>query len=218
MIEYPGLVLVDHPLAKHKLGLMRDKSCDDHQFRRLMKQVGLLMAAEVTKDLPLEPRKIETSFATCVGERLDQEKIAIIPVLRAGLVFGEAFHELMPVAKTGHLGLFRDHEKDSVARYLVSLPSGEFRRFYLLDPIIATGSTIFSATEILLELGVPTDRIRVVSLIVAEDGLEKIYSDPRFSGLRIYAVARDLGINDEGYIVPGLGRAGDRLFGTGAAT
>jgi uracil phosphoribosyltransferase len=215
MQEYPsGFILVEHALAKHKLGLMRDRNCDVQMFRRLMRQLGQVLCVAVTQDLPLTPKSIQTPLASTIVDHLDQQKIAVIPILRAGLVFAEAFHELLPQSRTGHLGLFRNPNTHTVERYLASLPSGEFTDFIILDPMIATGETLTEAVRILLDLGVPADRIRVASLIASRTGIERFFEDTRHSGIQVYAIACDPALSDKGYIIPGLGDAGDRLFGT----
>jgi len=209
-----NFVLVTHALARHKLTLMRDKTLKLERFRRLMHEIGLIMCAEATRDLDLQPWPVETPFGMAEGETLRQSKLVVVPILRAGLVMADAFSQLLPMARTGHIGLFRENSENAPTNYLTSIPSAPVTDFFIVDPLIATSKTIQKAVQILLDLGIVPGRIRVVSLIVAREGLESFYSHPSRVGIRLFALEVDPDLNAHGYIIPGLGDAGDRLFGT----
>lgn len=209
-----GLICIDHALARHKLAMMRDKACGLAMFGQLMREVGLILCAEATRDLAVVPVTVQTPLGIAGGVRLAQADIMVVPILRAGLVFADAFRALLPNARTGHIGLFRDHASGEVATYLTSIRNSPSTEFFIVDPMIASANTIEKAVEMLLDIEVPAERIRVVSLLAARPGIERFYSDPRRAKIRIYTVEVDEILDERGYLVPGLGDAGDRLFGS----
>jgi uracil phosphoribosyltransferase len=212
------LTIIEHALAVHKLTLMRDRSrelgADIERFRRLMREVGLILCSEATRDLSLEPYQIEVSDGKYEGLLLEQTKLVVIPILRAGLVLAEAFFELVPMARSGHIGLFRGFHPDEITNYLTSIPSAPVTDFFVLDPVIATSKTICTAVDILLGLDVEPKRIRILSVIAARQGIEAFYSNPEHARIRLFTVAVDPELDEHGFVVPGIGDAGDRLFGT----
>ena len=217
-MNYPGLTVINHALAVHKLTLMRDQSpalrADIEKFRRLMREVGLILCSEATRDLPLQPWPIQVSGGPFEAQVLEQVKLVIVPILRAGLVLAEAFFELVPMARSGHIGLFRDFHQDELTNYLTSIPTAPVTDFFVLDPVIATSKTICKGVDILLDLDIQPERIRVVTLLAAQQGIEAFYSNHRHADVRIFTVAIDPEVDQNGYVVPGIGDAGDRLFGT----
>jgi uracil phosphoribosyltransferase len=215
-LKYQSLTVIDHNLARHKLTLMRDRDCTSDRFRRLMRQTGLILCSEATRDLELisKPRPITTPVAQTKGYEREQETLVVIPVLRAGLILAESFSELLPRARTGHMGFFIDPQTNTLQRYLTSIPSAPVTDFFLLDPVIAKGTTITAAVDILLgDVGIDAEHIRIICILAAAPGIEAFYSDEKRAKIRIYAVAIDPEVNEQGYVVPGLGDAGGRLFG-----
>jgi uracil phosphoribosyltransferase len=210
--QFPSLHLLDHPLIQHKLSLMRDKTCGTTQFRQLLKEVALLMGYEVTRDLPLRHDRIETPLAAMAAPVIHGKKLAIVSILRAGLIMAEGLHELVPSARSGHIGLYRDHVTYQPVEYLVKLPEPEGRLFILVDPMLATGNSACHAVEVLNRHGVEDARIRFVALVIAPEGMTRLAR--RHPDLKVYGAALDERLNEDAYIVPGLGDAGDRLFGT----
>jgi uracil phosphoribosyltransferase len=210
--QFPSLHLLDHPLIQHKLSLMRDKTCGTTQFRQLLKEVALLMGYEVTRDLPLRHDRIETPLAAMAAPVIHGKKLAIVSILRAGLIMAEGLHELVPSARSGHIGLYRDHVTHQPVEYLVKLPEPEGRLFILVDPMLATGNSACHAVEVLNRHGVEDARIRFVALVIAPEGMTRLAR--RHPDLKVYGAALDERLNEDAYIVPGLGDAGDRLFGT----
>jgi uracil phosphoribosyltransferase len=209
---FPTLHLLDHPLIQHKLSKMRDRACPTVQFRQLLKEVALLMGYEVTRDLKLTTERIETPLAPMDAPVIAGKKPAIVSILRAGLIMAEGLHELMPSARTGHIGLYRDHVTHQAVEYLVKLPEQEGRVFILVDPMLATGNSACHAIEVLNRHGVEDARIRFVALVIAPEGMARVAA--RHPGLQVYGASLDDRLNENAYIVPGLGDAGDRLFGT----
>lgn len=219
--KYPKLKVIEHALAAHKLTLMRDQSksfsVDLDRYRRLMREIGLILCGEVTRDLALaKPTKGKAKDGTPLdGRRLQQQKLAIVPILRAGLALADAFFELLPSARAGHIGLFRDYENATITRYLMSIPRVPETDFIILDPIIATSATICAATDMLLdEFDIPASRIRIASVVASKQGIERFYEDERHSEVRIFVCAIDDGWDAEGLPIPGIGEPGDRLYGT----
>jgi uracil phosphoribosyltransferase len=210
--QFPTLRLLDHPLIQHKLSKMRDKTCPTVQFRQLLKEIALLMGYEVTRDLPLTHAPIETPVAPMAAPVIQGRKPAIVSILRAGLIMAEGLHELMPSARSGHIGLYRDHDTHQAVEYLVKLPAPEGRLFILVDPMLATGNSACHAIEVLNRHGVADADIRFVALVIAPEGMAQVAS--RHPGLIVFGAALDERLNETAYIVPGLGDAGDRLFGT----
>ena len=172
----------------------------------------MLMGYEITRDLPLGSIRIETPVAPCDAPVLAGKKLAVVPILRAGLAMADGLLDLMPSARVGHIGLYRDHETLAPVEYVVKLPSAEGRDFILADPMLATGGSAAHAVDILLRHGVDPARIRFMALVAAPEGLRAFSA--RHPLVPVFAAALDSHLNDHGYIVPGLGDAGDRLFGT----
>ncbi|PGL71292.1 uracil phosphoribosyltransferase [Bacillus sp. AFS055030] len=201
----------DHPLIQHKVSLIRKKDTGTKEFRALVDEVAGLMAFEITRDLPLQEVEIQTPVATAKAKVIAGKKLGIVPILRAGLGMVDGFLQLVPAAKVGHVGLYRDPETLKPVEYYVKLPTDvEERDFIVIDPMLATGGSAVEAINSLKTRG--AKNIKFMCLIAAPEGVEilqKAHPD-----VDIYIAALDEKLNDHGYIVPGLGDAGDRLFGT----
>ena len=205
------LHVIDHPLVQHKLSLMRDKTTGTKDFRELLQEVAMLMAYEVTRDLPLKETVVETPIGPCRTKIIDGRMLGIIPILRAGLGMVDGIMELVPGAKVGHIGLYRDPVSLQPVEYYCKLPSDATEReLIVLDPMLATGGSSAAAIRFLKERG--CKNIKLVCLIGAPEGIHRVQSE--HPDVDIYIAAVDEKLNDHGYIVPGLGDAGDRLFGT----
>ena len=209
---FPNLTVLDHPLIRHKLTLMRDKACPTVHFRALLHEISLLMGYEITRGLPLEDRSVETPVATAMEPVLMGKKLAIVPILRAGLVMADGLMELVPSARLGHIGVFRDHETHLPTEYFVKLPSAIDRLFILCDPMLATGNSAVHAIEVLKRHGVAAGSIRMMALVAAPEGVTEVLRV--HPDVPVVVAALDSHLNERAYIVPGLGDAGDRLFGT----
>lgn len=210
--EFPQLFVMDHPLIQHKLSMMRDKKTPTILFRQLLKEISLLMGYELTRSLPLTTMPIETPLTTFDAPILEGKKVAVVPILRAGLGMADGLLELVPSARVGHVGLYRDHETKRPVEYFVKLPDPEGRTFILVDPMLATGHSSAAAAETLNKRGVSDDNIRMMVLVAAPEGVRVFHeAHPK---IPVYAAALDWHLNENAYIVPGLGDAGDRLFGT----
>lgn len=203
--------VLDHPLVHHKLSLIRDRKTPGSLFRTLIEEVGLLLAAEATRTLPVEPVVIETPLERTESLRLRQLDPVLVPVLRAGLGLLPSFLRLLPTAKVGHLGLYRDHDSLVPVPYYRNFPPLlEARPVFVLDPMLATGG---SASEAVRQLkGAGAANLALVAVLAAPEGLRRLQED--HPDLRIIVGAVDRQLNEKGYILPGLGDAGDRLFGT----
>ena len=205
------LVVVDHPLVQHKLSLMRDKDCGTKDFRQLLEEVGMLMAYEVTRSLPLREIEIETPIAKCRTKVLAGKKLGIVPILRAGLGMVDGVMNLVPAAKVGHIGIYRDPVTHMPVEYYCKLPPDVCERdLFVLDPMLATGGSSIAAIDILKERGCTS--IKLVCLVGCPEGVEAVQT--AHPDVDIYIAAIDEKLNENKYIVPGLGDAGDRLFGT----
>jgi uracil phosphoribosyltransferase len=206
-----GVTLVDHPLVQHKLTLIRDKTRSTKSFRELLKEIGMLICYEVTRDLPLSDVELETPLATMMSPRIAGKKLVFTPILRSGLTFAEGMLDLVPAARVAHIGLYREPETFAAVEYFFKAPTdlGE-RLVIVVAPILATGNTAVAAVDRLKERGARD--IRLVTLICAPPGIE------RMRGLHpevpIWTAAIDEGLDENGFIVPGLGDAGDRAYGT----
>ena len=205
------LVVIDHPMIQHKLTILRDKNTGSKEFRELVKEIGMLMVYETTRDLPMLEIEIDTPIQKTKSKILSGKKMAIVPILRAGLGMVEGILELIPAAKVGHIGLYRDPETLKPVEYYCKLPSDvEERDFCLVDPMLATGGSADAAIRLLKEKGVKS--IKLVCLIGCPEGIKKVQDN--HDDVDIYLAAIDTGLNEHGYIMPGMGDAGDRIFGT----
>jgi uracil phosphoribosyltransferase len=211
---FANLTVLDHPLIKHKLTLLRDKHTSIRDFRLLVSEIAMFMAYEATKDLPLEPREVETPLERTRGERIAGKKLTLVPILRAGLGMVDGIAQLIPSARIGHVGLARDHETLRPVDYYFRVPAGEpDRSFFVLDPMLATGGSACAAVSALKAAGARA--VRLLCIVAAPPGVERMRNE--HPEVRIYAAALDRELDPRGYILPGLGDAGDRLFGTGRA-
>lgn len=210
--RFPNLHVLDHPLIQHKLSLMRDRNTPTNHFRQLMKEVALLMGYEVTRGFPLTTRRLETPLTDMEAPILGGRKPVIVPILRAGTGMAEGLLELMPSARVGSIGLYRDEATKRPVEYLVKLPDVEARQFILADPMLATGHSAAHAAGILTGRGVPPDRIMLLTLVAAPEGVETFQA--AHPGVPVFTASLDSGLNEDAFIVPGLGDAGDRLYGT----
>jgi uracil phosphoribosyltransferase len=209
--RYPNLFILDHPLIQHKLTHMRDRTTSTRTFRELLREITLLMGYEVTRNLPLAMRKIETPITSMEAPVIAGKKLAIVPVLRAGIGMADGLQELIPSARVGHIGLYRD-ENHRPIEYLVRLPEVEGRIFILCDPMIGTGYSAAHAVQVLKHRGVPAKDILFLALVASPEGVavfQKQHPD-----VPMFVAALDDHLDEHAYIVPGLGDAGDRLFGT----
>jgi uracil phosphoribosyltransferase len=205
------LVVLDHPLIQHKISLIRDKQTGVRDFRYLVEELAMLMAYEVTRDLPLKEVEIETPVATAKTKVISGRTIGIVPILRAGLGMVNGMLNLVPAAKVGHIGLYRDPETLQPVEYYCKLPSDATERdIIIVDPMLATGGSANGAIQLIKDRGVKN--IKLVCLIAAPEGVEAVQK--AHPDVDIFVCAIDKCLNDHGYIVPGLGDAGDRLFGT----
>ncbi len=207
----PNVTLIDHPLVQHKISILRDVRTGAKEFRELVRELAMLMAYEATRGFSLTETRVTTPITDTVTKVLAGKKVAVIPILRAGLGMVDGILELLPAAKVGHIGLYRDPETLSPVEYYCKLPEdiGE-RDVMVVDPMLATGGSAAAAIEFLRARGART--IRLLSLIAAPEGIDAINSVT--TDVQIYVCAIDSHLDDHGYIVPGLGDAGDRLFGT----
>lgn len=210
--DFPNLYVLDHPLIQHKLSHMRDRQRSTMQFRQLLREIALLMGYEITRDLPLTTERIETPMAPMDAPVIEGKKLAIVPILRAGLVMAEGLLELVPGAREGHIGLYRDHETKQPVEYLVKLPGAAGRLFILVDPMLATGNSAVHAVDVLNRHGVLDAQIRFMALVSAPEGVAVFHK--AHPSVPVFTAALDSHLNENAYIVPGLGDAGDRLFGT----
>ena len=202
--------IIDHPLIQNKLTIMRKKETSSADFRKLLEEITMLMGYEATRDLPLEDVEIETPIQKTVGKRLTGKKIAIVPVLRAGFGMVQGLLDLIPSARIGVIGLYRDPETLKPVEYYCKLPNIENRSFIIVDPMLATGGSSVAAIQMLKDRGVRD--IRLMCLVSAPEGVDTV--NKAHPDVKIYTAAVDECLNEHGYIVPGLGDAGDRIFGT----
>jgi uracil phosphoribosyltransferase len=209
--QFPNLTVLDHPLIQHKLSILRDKNTTTRDFKQLVNEIAMLMAYEVTKDLPLEAVEVETPLERMRAFRVAGKKLALVPILRAGLGMVEGIAQLIPSARVGHIGIYREHDTLEPVDYYFKIPSGEDARdFFVLDPMLATGGSAADAVSALKQAG--AHRIRFLCLVAAPEGVRRMLA--AHPDVPIYAAALDRELNAHGYILPGLGDAGDRLFGT----
>ena len=205
--------VLDHPLIQHKLTMIRQKDCGTKVFREVVNEISMLMAYEVSRDLPLEDVEIETPLVKTTLKTLAGKKVAIIPILRAGLGMVDGILELIPAAKIGHVGMYRDHDTLQPVEYFVKLPSDiSERQLFVVDPMLATGGSAVAAIDALLKRGAQPNSIKFCCLVAAPEGVKVLQE--AHPEIDIYAAALDERLNENGYILPGLGDAGDRIFGT----
>ena len=206
-----GVTVVYHPLVQHKLTLMRDKSRSTKGFRQLLNEIGMLLLYEVTRDLPLETVTIETPLTTMEAPQLAGKKLVLAPILRAGVGFLDGMLDLVPSARVAHVGLYRDPETLSAVEYYFKAPSDLADRLVLvLDPMLATANSAIAAVDRLKERG--AREIRVVCLLAAPEGIAHFHG--MHPEVPVWTASIDERLNEHGYIIPGLGDAGDRMFGT----
>ena len=210
--RFPNLFILNHPLIQHKLSHMRERDTSTRTFRELLKEITLLMGYEITRDLPLTTRLIETPLVTIDAPVIAGKKLAIVPILRAGIGMSDGLLELVPSARVGHVGVFRDPETLKPVEYLVRLPDTADRIFILCDPMVATGNSAVHAIDVLKKRGVADDQIIFLALVAAPEGVAVFQA--AHPGVKLYVASLDSHLNDHGYIIPGLGDAGDRIFGT----
>lgn len=204
--------VIDHPLIQHKLTMMRKKTTGTKDFRELLEEISMLMTYEITRDFPLKDVEIETPVAKCVGKELaDTRKVCVVPILRAGLGLQSGVVNMIPAAKIGHIGLYRDPETLKPVEYYCKMPSDIAERTMLVvDPMLATGGSAAAAITMLKEKG--AKKLILMCLVAAPEGVKAINNE--HPDVPVYVAAVDEKLNEHGYIVPGLGDAGDRIFGT----
>ena len=206
-----NVIEMSHPLIKHKISLLRDKNTGTNEFRKLIEEIGILMGYEALRDLPLEDVEVETPIETCMTPMISGKKLAIVPILRAGLGMVNGILALVPSAKVGHIGLYRDEETHEPHEYYCKLPTDcDEREVFVVDPMLATGGSSVAAIQMLKEKGVK--HIRFMCIIAAPEGVERMQKE--HPDVDVYIGALDERLNEHKYIVPGLGDAGDRIFGT----
>lgn len=205
------LHVIDHPMIQHKLTIMREKNTGSKDFRELLKEISLLMGYEVTRDLPLTEVEIETPICKTTAHKVSGRKLAIVPILRAGMGMVDGLLTLVPVAKVGHIGLYRNEETHKPVVYYCKLPEDINQRMVVVtDPMLATGGSSCDALTMLKQRG--CTNIRLMCLVAAPEGIAKVQKE--HPDVDIYVAAVDDHLNENAYIVPGLGDAGDRIFGT----
>lgn len=202
--------IITHPLVQHKLTIMRQKETSSNDFRRLLQEITVLMGYEITRDLPLEDVEIETPLTKMTGKRVAGKKVGIVPVLRAGLGMVNGLLQLMPSARVGVIGMYRDEKTLKPVEYYCKLPDVADRDFIVVDPMLATGGSAIAAIDLLKEKGI--ENIKFLCLVAAPEGVNAL--NDAHPDVDIYTAAVDERLNENGYILPGLGDAGDRIFGT----
>mgnify|MGYP002583631851 FL=1 len=203
--------VLDHPLIQHKLSIIRDKNCGTREFRQCVNEIAELMVYEVSRDMPLEDVEVETPITKATTKRLAGKKVVVVPILRAGIGMVDGILELIPAAKVGHIGMYRDEETLQPHEYFVKMPDDlENREMIIVDPMLATGGSAIMAVDALKKRGAKS--IKFVCLVAAPEGV-KAFREAH-PDVDIYSASLDEYLNENGYIVPGLGDAGDRLFGT----
>jgi uracil phosphoribosyltransferase len=211
-LEFLNLHIMDHPLIQHKLTIMRESNTPKHQFRQLLREISLLMGYEITRDFPLTTSHITTPLRRMSAPVIAGPNPAIVPILRAGLGMADGLLELMPEADEGHIGLYRDPITKKPVEYLVKLPQAKGRTFFLVDPMLATGNSAVAAVDILIKYGAQPSKIKFLTLVSAPEGI-RVFNQ-KYHNIPIYTAALDECLDENAYIVPGLGDSGDRLFGT----
>jgi uracil phosphoribosyltransferase len=209
--RFSNLFILDHPLIQHKLTHMRDRETSTRTFRQLLREITLLMGYEITRNLPLTHRRVATPLVEFDAPVIAGKKLAIVPVLRAGVGMSDGLLELIPSARVGHIGVYRAADHRPV-EYLVKLPDLDERVFIVCDPMVATGNSAVHAVEVLKRRGVVDEDIMFLALVAAPEGVE-VFTKAH-PGVKLFIAALDSHLDEHAYIVPGLGDAGDRLFGT----
>ncbi len=205
------IVIMDHPLLQHKIGIMRKKETSTKDFRDLVNEVAMLIYYEASRDLPLRDREIETPLCKTTVKEIAGKKLCVVPILRAGIGLCDGILRMNPSAKVGHIGLYRNEETLEPVEYFCKMPSDAAERdIFVVDPMLATGGSAIAAIELLHKRGIK--KIRFLCLIAAPEGLNKLHQT--YPEVDIYVGALDECLNEKGYILPGLGDAGDRIFGT----
>ena len=211
MKEYPNVHILDHPLIRHKLAIIRNKDTDTKQFREIIKELATLMAYESFKDVPTQEIEVETPLEKTMQTVVKENSIAIVPILRAGLGMVDGILTLFPAAKVGHIGLYRDEETLEPQEYYCKLPSHiDEKVVMVVDPMLATGGSACDAIKMLKKRG--CKRIKLMSIIAAPEGVDKVAKE--HPDVEVFVSTLDRQLNEHGYILPGLGDAGDRIFGT----
>ena len=211
MEKMENVFIMDHPLIKHKISMIRNKNTGTNEFRKLIEEIAVLMGYEALRDLPTEDVEIETPIETCKSPMISGKKLAIVPVLRAGLGMVDGILSLVPTAKVGHVGMYRDEETLQPKEYYCKLPEDIDQRLVLIvDPMLATGGSADAAIEFVKKQG--AKQIKFASIIAAPEGIKMLTE--KHPDIQIYCGSIDRQLNENGYILPGLGDAGDRIFGT----
>lgn len=210
--RFPNLHVLNHPLILHKLTHMRNKDTSTKTFRQLLREISQLMGYEITRHLPLSLEEVETPLTKFMAPVIAGKKLAVVPILRAGVGMADGLLDLLPSARVGHVGLYRDHETHRPVEYLVKLPEPEGRLFILTDPMLATGYSAVYAVDALIKRGIKVENIQLMALVAAPEGLEVFFE--HHPDVQVFVASVDDCLNENAYIVPGLGDAGDRLFGT----
>ncbi len=211
--DFKNLHIVSHSLVQHKLSRMRDETCPTGEFRRLLREISYLLGYEVTRNLPMITQVIRTPMQKMNAPVLDGPLPVVVPILRAGLGMAEGLIELIPDCHIGHIGLYRDEEKHTPVEYLVKLPAAlDGLKFIVTDPMLATGNSSEYAFDVLVRHGVKPENIILMCLVAAPEGVRTL--EKRYGAVPVYTASLDEKLNDTAYIIPGLGDAGDRLFGT----
>ncbi|MDD3030169.1 MAG: uracil phosphoribosyltransferase [Alphaproteobacteria bacterium] len=210
--EFPTFFCIDHPLVQHKLTQMRETSCQSFGFRSLLREITLLIGYEISRSLPMTTRHISTPITDMEAPVLNVPNPCIVPVLRAGLGMADGLLDLIPTAQVGHIGVYRDHETKKPVEYLVRLPKSIGQNVFVVDPMLATGNSLVHVCNVLLRHGFSADKISVMALVAAPEGVRTFTT--QHPTIPVFCAALDEKLNENAYIVPGLGDAGDRLFGT----
>lgn len=208
-----NLHIIEHPLISHKLTILRDVDTGTKDFREIVNEIARLLAYEVSRDLPLEDVEIETPITKSVQKKIAGKKVSVIPILRAGLGMVDGILDLVPAARVGHVGLYRDEDTKDAIEYFVKMPKDiASRQMYVVDPMLATGGSAISAIDSILERGAKPENIKFICIVAAPEGVKAFHEV--HPDIEIYTAALDEKLDENAYIVPGLGDAGDRLYGT----
>ena len=210
--RFPSLYILNHPLIQHKLSHMREHDTSTRTFRELLREITLLMGYEITRDLPRTSRQSQTPLLTLDAPVIAGKKLAVVPILRAGIGMSDGLLELVPSARVGHIGVFRDPDTHEPVEYMVRLPDTTDRTFILCDPMVATGNSAVHAIDVLKKRGVPDEQILFLALVAAPEGVQVVQD--AHPNVKVYVASLDSHLDEHAYIIPGLGDAGDRIFGT----